>query len=60
MNSGEPPKYRLVPDTDGTYTLERYHEDVDMYLSVKPRVTEEQADKMIESLERGIKYYREE
>lgn len=51
------PKYRLVPDKDGTYTLERLDSLVG-YLCVAVRVTPKEADKVIKNLEGEILYYR--
>jgi hypothetical protein len=55
----KPPKWRLVPDEDGTYTLEKW-DDLVGYLCETVRVTPEEADKQIERLEGKILYYRED
>ena len=54
------PKYRLVPDSRGTHTLEKWHGDVSLYLCEEVHVTKESADKFIANLERDKIYYREE
>ena len=56
----KPPKWRLVPDEDGTYTLEKWHGDLIGYLCQTVRVTPEKADKQIARLESKVLYYREE
>ena len=55
----QPPKWRLVPDTDGTYDLEKWDTDCRVYLCEKVCMTKEQADETIKNLERHILYYRE-
>jgi hypothetical protein len=54
-------KYRLLPDENGTYTLEKWHGGVlSMYLSERAYVkTPEEADQLIKNLERETIYYRE-
>lgn len=54
-----PNKWRLVPDSRGTYTLEMYSDDLGIYLAESVRVTPEEADKQISRLEGKILYYRE-
>lgn len=51
------PKYRLVPNRHGSYTLERFDSSVGMYLSEMLETNKENADKAIENMERDIKYY---
>ena len=58
--SGDPPKWRLVPDQYGTYTLEKYHYDIDLYLAEVVQVLPGEADGLIEKLERSAMYYTEE
>lgn len=50
------PKWRLVPNSRGTYNLEEYINDLDIYLIKEIMVTEEQAKEHIKNLERPIKY----
>ena len=47
-----PPKWRLRPDSHGTYFLDKWNPDVSMYLCEKAGVTKESADKAIKNLER--------
>lgn len=54
----KPPKWRLVPDKRGTYTLEKL-DSLNGYLCEAVRVSPEEADKIIERLDRKILYYRE-
>ena len=54
------PKYKLVPDGDGTYTLEKYHEDVNLYLAEGVYLTKDKANDYIKNIERDILYYRED
>lgn len=56
----EKPKWRLVPDKEGTYTLERYHASCNMYLAEAFSITPEESDGIIANLERDTLYYREE
>jgi hypothetical protein len=56
---GKPPRFRLVPNNSGSYTLEKWAADVCMYLSEAVQVTPEQADEKIKSLDREVIYYRE-
>ena len=53
----ENPKWRLVPDEHGTFTLEKWHSSIGVYLCEVPSVTQEQADKCIDNLEKETKYY---
>ena len=55
----EAPRWRLVPDGIGTYTLEEWKGAIIGYICKEVRVTKEEADKKIQSLEREIIYYRE-
>lgn len=51
----EPPKWRLVPDERGTYKLEKYHPNINKYLTAVVGIeTTEQADEYIRNLERPI------
>lgn len=54
----KPRKYRLVPNSKGTYTLERYDRGMEMYICERVNVTPHQADEAIAHLERGTIYYR--
>jgi len=51
------PKYRLVPDRYGTYTLERYDSSLGVYLAEMLETNKDNADKAIANMERDIKYY---
>ena len=53
------PKWRLKPDEKGTYTLEKWHPDVGMYLAETVRVTREQAYEQIQLLEGEALYYKQ-
>ena len=53
------PKWRLKPDERGTYTLEKWHPDVGMYLAETVRVTREQAYEQIQLLEGEALYYKQ-
>ena len=55
----EAPRWRLVPDGIGTYTLEEWNGAIIGYICKEVKVTKEEADKKIQSLEREIIYYRE-
>jgi len=47
-------KWRLTPREDDLYDLEKYHPDIDMWLSEVVKVKEENVDKIIKNLERDI------
>lgn len=50
-------EFRLVPDNQGTYYLERYNENSKLYLCVKAYVKDtEEAKKFIEILKRETIY----
>ena len=52
-----PPRWRLVPDQHGTYTLEKWHCDVGMYLTESVRIRDRQeADEKIANMERRLIY----
>ena len=55
-----PPKWRLVPDEHGTYTLEKRDDSLGMYISEAVRVTPDEACEKIAMLEGKVLYYREE
>jgi hypothetical protein len=59
-NRSTPPKWRLVPDERGTYTLEKWHSDISMYMCETVGVTPEKADEQIANMEGKTLYYREE
>jgi len=59
MFPGKPPKYRLVPQEDERYSLERYHSDLGIYLCEDLVDSKEEADAAIANLERETIYYRE-
>ena len=49
------PKYRLVPEENGLYMLEKYHYEIAMYLAEVPKVRDqEHAEQLIANLERPI------
>jgi hypothetical protein len=54
------PKYRLVPETSGSYTLERWSGGADgQYLCESIMIKDkEEADIAIANLERDVIYYR--
>ena len=56
----DPPKYRLVPNSIGTYTLERWDTSLSMYLCAAVHVNKEESELVIERLEGKILYYTEE
>lgn len=51
-------KYRLVPDPNGTYTLEKWYGPGYGYMDEECKITPEQADKYLKNIERDIMYYR--
>lgn len=55
----EAPRWRLVPNARGTYSLEEWNGAIIGYICKEAGVTLEEADKKIQSLEREIVYYRE-
>ena len=55
----KPRKYRLVPNSQGTYTLEQLSSDTEMYWPKKVGIKPEEADAIIKNLERDTIYYRE-
>ena len=56
----EPPKWRLVPDGRGTYTLEEWTGPLVRYRCREVRVTPDEAGELIKQLDRDTLYYREE
>lgn len=52
-------KWRLVPNKNGTYNLEKWHCEVQIYLVEVVNIEASEADKYIERLERDVIYYRE-
>jgi len=57
-----PPKWRLVPDTRGTYMLEKWNSSVGAYLAEDAGVKDErEAARLIRNHDgRNIKYFIEE
>lgn len=55
----KPDRFRLVPNTKGTYTLEQYNEYAEDYICKRVNVTPQEADESISNLERETIYYRE-
>lgn len=54
------PRYRLVPDNDGSYKLEQWYNSVQLYLVEEVGIPSlEAADEIIKNRNRDIIYYRE-
>lgn len=53
----EIPKYRLVPDSYGTYTLEHWHPRINMYLALRSGMTYTRAMVAIDNVEQRKNIY---